>query len=338
MIVAASQEAAPAPVVVAQSPGPVVVAQSPGPVVVAQSPGPVVVAQPPGPVVVAQPEPVYEEPAAPAPVVVAEPPGPRKNAVTPGGKKKSTARAQTAQALEPAAEPVVEQAKPRPARANMAWEVEEVDLAPVNLGTSPGTKILAALVVVMVLVFGFFATLATLNDGLLDFKQFSTMMNVAFSDGKYTPRSEWMPPPPPPVVAAPENPVEVQSVYAQLVQVGRRGPQVLVIKGQVQNRDKQDYTEVQLRGLVLDAQGRVLRQAMAPLGANASTKAMSELRSVDEIGTLLVRDSVRLDRNAAQPFTLIIEDPPQAALDGENLIYRVEIARKQGSAEVAAAD
>lgn len=316
--------AAPAPVVVAQAPGPIVAAPAPGPVVQA-APVPQVAPEPaPEPVVAAQPA-----------VVVAQPPGPRAGATgQPKVKKEVVGEVEEPRAEE--VKPAV--ARPKAAKADLSWEVDEVDLEPVRISGGAGTKILAALVVVLIIGAGFFATLAALNDWFLDFKEFPTMWQVAFADGEYEIRDEWKPPPPPPVVATPENPVEVQSVFAQLVQIGRRGPQVLVIKGQVSNRDTQDYTDVQVRGLVVDAQGRVLRQGMTSLGSNVSTKALSELRGLDEIAGLLNEGEVRLSRNTAEPFTLIIEDPPVAAVEGENLIYRVEIARKQGTADALAAE
>lgn len=260
-----------------------------------------------------------------APVVVAAK-MPTKPAV-PVSRAQSVAAgaaSQPARVLEPVAE---------------SWEVDNVSTD--NLGGSTGVKLLMSTVFVLLIGAGFVGFVAAQNDGLVDFKQFGSMVKVAFGQGEYTPRAGREEAPA--VVAAVENPIEVHSVFAQLVNYGavaapggkgaRAGKpeaagQVLVLSGQVRNRDTQTFSGVKLRGLVVNQEGRVLLETTGFLGGQLSPADIAAVQSPADVLELLPKSASPLKENMAAPFTLVFDQIPQAVLDNNAVMYRVEVASK----------
>src|SRR5699024_8547595 len=64
----------------------------------------------------------------------------------------------------------------------------EDDLAPHKIGGGAGSKLVAFLLLLSLVLLGFFAVVTVKNDGFIDFQAFPQMLEVAFSDGKYEPR------------------------------------------------------------------------------------------------------------------------------------------------------
>ncbi|MFU8806150.1 MAG: hypothetical protein ACNA8W_20225, partial [Bradymonadaceae bacterium] len=336
----AAAPAAPAPEPVAAAPAPVAAAPAP----VAAAPAPVAAAPAP---VAAQPAVVsngvaasgpYFDPAQgkvnesqPLPVVAAQPPGPRQSAGHPVAVPKPVQ-----------AEPAVKE-KPRAApKSDVSWDVDDLDLDAHSIGGGGMTKFLGFLVFVFVLGTGSLAVIAGLNDWFLDFKQFPEMIDVAFSDGEYTIRDEWKPPPVPVVVPPPEDPIVIQSVFAQVVTIGRgrSATDVLVIQGQARNQDKQDFLDVEVRALIFNENDQNIRPGLptAYLGGDVLIKDVRELRRVEDLSGLLPTKSVRLPEGGVETFTLIVEDVPDAVLNGESVTYRVDVAKKVGTADAPAAE
>ncbi len=267
-----------------------------------------------------------------APVAVATARKPMKPAVAANRAPVAAAQVQQAQvqAQPKKLEPVAE-----------AWEVD--DISTVQIGGSGASKILLVTVFALLIGAGFMGFVAAKNDGLLDFKQFGSMVEVAFGQGEYKPRTggdEVAPV----VVGVVETPIEVQHVFATLADYGRapvastRGGkaaagnrqdpagQVLVLRGQARNRSQQSLSGVKLRGLILNSEGRVLLETTAFLGGEVSAAQLLDVHSTREAVALLPKEAASLRENTALPFTLIFEEIPQAVLDQDIVHYRVEVA------------
>ncbi len=243
-----------------------------------------------------------------------------------GSGAASGAAPQPARVLEPVAE---------------SWDVDDVSTD--NLGGSTGVKLLLSTVFVLLIGAGFVGFIAAQNDGMVDFTQFGSMVKASFGQGEYTPRAgrEEVAP----VAVVVENPIEVHSVFAQLANYGvvaaaagkgaRAGTgkpeaagQVLILRGQVRNRDAQTFAGVKLRGLVVDQAGRVLLETTGFLGGEVSQGDLEAVQSQQEAVGLLPKSASPLRENMAAPFTLIFDQIPQAVLDNNTVMYRVEVASK----------
>ncbi len=257
--------------------------------------------------------------------------GPKKKA----GKRPVGARGvppTQQKALSEAAEKEASAPAPKKAAPSATWDEE--DFQPHRIGGSPGTKAAVFLLILSLVVMGFFGVVAWQNEGFIDFRDFPQMLQVAFGDGEYQPRPEWAPPRPANVVVAPEDPVTVESVHGQVVQVGRDGA-VFVVKGMVRNNENRVVDGVELRALITTTEGRVLQNVSGTVGQSVQFVEFEEQSSPGEAVDLVARRGGNLQARDLAPFTMVFDEVPYPVLRGGDFLLRVEVAN-QPEREIAA--
>jgi len=229
------------------------------------------------------------------------------------------AAASTPQAAAP--KPAAESKKARPAPA---WEPEDFDepIAPHTIGGGGPQKAANFVLILLVVMIGFFGVVAALSGGFLDFKRFPHMLEVAFQGAEFTPRAEWKPSVTPQVVAAPENPIRVEGVFAQPVERAKKNTVVLV-RGTAKNTTGDNFAKVELRAILYDNQERIIAQTTALLGARVQQSALAEAESAS---ALLPTESAQLPGHASQPFSLVFDELAPEVLERADISYRVEVA------------
>ena len=183
---------------------------------------------------------------------------------------------------------------------------------------------------IVALVFGgFLALVALLNDGLLDFKQFGSMIEVAFSDGTYSPRQEWLPKPKPAPQVALEAPLRTESVWAEVVPYGKRDQErALLVRGLLRNFDKRAYQGVTLRGVILNGKEKIIAERTAPLGASISNGQIAAVSELSELEALQPAKPSELSSASSEPFSIVFEELPREVLDGEPVFFRVDVVER----------
>ncbi len=249
--------------------------------------------------------------------------GPPKNAVGPP----PTAKVKKNDAPQKSV-PATAQPDEKPRLMTGDWDVDD-SLAPQRLGPSMATKALAFLLALSVLFIGFMWFVAVKNDGFIDFDAFSDMTAVAFSDGEYEPRPEWAPVVPDVVIVEPTEAASVEGVHGELVQVGQ-DDHVFVLQGMVRNNESSRIFDVELRAMVMSAEGRTMQEVVSPLYQGAEMGEFRNLQDMDELEDLLGSSGVRIDPGGVEHFTLVLDNPPHRVIDGERYFFRVEVANMGG--------
>ena len=210
------------------------------------------------------------------------------------------------------------------------------DLEPHRIGGSGGSKVVMLLLLVCLVAMGFLGTVAALNGGFLDFKQFGQMIEVAFGDGEYSPREAWAKPTQTTIIQAPEEPLVVESVYGQLVDVGR-SDKVLVVRGFVRSYAEESFHNVKLRATVSSAEGRPLREVNGVAGGDVSVAEIAGQKSVDDARGLVSGGGQSVNPKSVVPFTLVVDEVPQTVLDGGSFGLKVSVADQAGGGAPVAA-
>ncbi|TXD38984.1 hypothetical protein FRC98_00860 [Lujinxingia vulgaris] len=227
-------------------------------------------------------------------------------------------------------------AAPAPVAAAPANFDDIDDLEPHRIGGSGGSKVVTLLLIVCLVAMGFLGTVAALNGGFLDFKQFGQMIEVAFGDGEYTPREAWAKPTQTTIIQAPEDPLVVESVYGQLVDVGR-SDKVLVVRGFVRSYAEESFHNVKLRATVSSAEGRPLREVNGVAGVDVSAAEVAGQKSVEDARGLVEGGGQSLSPKSVVPFTLVVDEVPQTVLDGGSFGLKVSVMDQAGGGAPVAA-
>jgi predicted Zn finger-like uncharacterized protein len=245
-----------------------------------------------------------------------------------------------------------QRAAPNPARASganpaLGAPAAAQAVAPYQIGGSGPQKVANMALIGLSVLVAFLGVVAVANDMFIDFKRFGHMLEVGFGGEPFVPRPEWLEakaaepkaaepakdaPTPTPAPAKAERLV-VHSVWAEVVPWTKK-KSVLVVRGQIKNEDLQDYVEVQLRGVVLDAQGQELASAEAPAGALISSADMKKLGPAKPVSELLPAKSAKLKTRSETPFTILFEEPPSEVASGSPVLYRVEITKRLGEKDL----
>ncbi|MFP4600103.1 MAG: zinc-ribbon domain-containing protein [Persicimonas sp.] len=229
-------------------------------------------------------------------------------------------------------------AQPASAKAEAGWDVDPVDdslgsIEPHTVGGSGLQKTANFVLIALIVVVGFFGLLAALSGGMLDFKRFPHMLEVAFEGAEFEPREEWTGAEAPEVAVAPENPVRINSVFATRVALDDSDEAVFLVRGKAENIAEIDFSDVVVRGILYDKNERVVAQTKAPLGGRLLQSELAAAASADEAATLLPTDAAGLSQGSTQPFSLVFNDVPQKVLDNPDLLYKVEIAESNPPAD-----
>lgn len=224
---------------------------------------------------------------------------------------------------------------PRPAKDSAQWSnnLDKIETEPHKIGGGGLQKVANLILIVLVVIVGFFGLLATLNGGMLDFKQFGSMLEVAFSGAEYKPRPEWLPKEVPKPQAVPEAPLRTESVWAQSVQITRKN-KVLVVRGFLRNFDQQEYVDVKLRGIILNDKEKIIGEAETVLGSTLPNAELKKLTSADDIAELIPETATPLKVAGSEPFAIVFDSIPKAYTEGETVYFRVDVTNKVGKQDL----
>ena len=272
-----------------------------------------------------------ERPAAPAGppqgAAAAGPPptasGPPKNAAGPPPTAQKMAQPEQKEINAAAAAA----ARKNPAVLTGDWDVD--DLAAHKIGGSLGMKAVIFSLLLSIVVMAFLGVVAMRNDGFIDFQAFSEMIQVAFSDGEYEPRPDWVVETGDTIIVEPSEPVSVEGVHGELIAVGQGDP-IFVVKGLLRNNEDSRVRDVELRAMVTTMEGRSIGEIAAIAGDDSPISEFRQLRDLDGLDELLGAGDGSIDARGITPFTMVFEDPPQRVIDGEPFSFRVEVANMRG--------
>ncbi len=258
---------------------------------------------------------------------------PQQGVVQTPAARPAQAAAQPAQRAQPAAtqQPQVASAAhaatpSTTTHADDTWPSQADAIAAHRIGGGGMQKVANLLLIVLLVSFGFLGLVATLNGGLLDFKQFGSMIEVAFSDGEYKPREEWIPAPKKQPVPAMKDPLRTESVWAEVVPYGRK-KQTLVVRGLLRNFDTKNYHTIELRGLILDKKEKIISEKLVTLGTLLSNDKIKSVKSVEEAQDMIPKSSAPLKVASSEPFTIVFDDVPEDVQNGEPIYFRVDVAK-----------
>ncbi len=207
------------------------------------------------------------------------------------------------------------------------YPLDEVDRVDNQQYSSSGFQKFANILLVALIVGGGFLTVvAAQNSWFVDFANFRQMLEVAFQDGEYEPREEWTNSGPTVQKVASDEPIEFTNVFGQTITLENADAELLSFQGDAENVSEEDFDAVEVRGLVYDAQGKVVAQQTAPLGAAVAPSKLRSLESPDTFGTLMPDKPAELDNGDTQPFTIVFPEVPAPVADGERVEYAVEVA------------
>ena len=209
-----------------------------------------------------------------------------------------------------------------------SWPTQADAIAAHRIGGGGMQKVANLVLIVLLVLVGFLGLVAALNDGMLDFKQFGSMIEVAFGGGDYKPRPEWTPPPKPQPKPVVEAPLRTESVWAEIVTFGKK-QDALVVRGLLRNFDQKNYSAVTMRGIVLDKKEKIIAEKVFPLGTHLTNAAIGEQKSVSDIQALLDNPSPPLNVASSEPFTIVFDDIPEDVVGGEPVFFRVDVAKSE---------
>lgn len=261
---------------------------------------------------------------------------PLASAGPPSGKPPN-ARAKKAP-RQPASRGPSARQEPQPSAATQkdedVWPGDIETVAPHKIGGGGLQKAANVLLITLIVLVSFLSVVAALNGGFLDFKQFGSMIDVAFGDGTYELREAWLPNTKPAPVPPKKDLLRTESVYVEVVPVTRRD-NVLMVRGKVRNLDQQEYIDVRLRAVLLNAKDKIIAEEEAPLGAFLSNAQLKEAKDVDAAMGLLPESPEPLDVASTQPFTIVFDEIPKDVTEGDPLLYRVEFTKRVGKQDLA---
>lgn len=265
--------------------------------------------------------------------------------------------AQPAQAAQPAAQPAPApvpkpQARPAPQqeRIRLANEPDpkparaqappEDTTSPHKIGGSGAQKAANFVLIVMLVLVGFLGLVGVLNDGMIDFKNFGHMLEVAFSGKPYQPRAEWRGgkstpttpttnttkgdnPQTTPSTAPTNSALSTHHVTMERIKVSKRGA-VLVVRGKVTNNTDKQIAGAKLSVRVINREGNDLAKGEALSGVALSTKVIKKAKTLEKIQAKLPKAPVAIDAKTEQIFTVVLDSPAENSNDAP-VTYKVEV-------------
>lgn len=219
-----------------------------------------------------------------------------------------------------------------------------LELAPHRIGGSGLQKVANLALITMIVLAGFLGLIAGLNDGMLDFKNFGHMIDVAFGGKSYSPRPEWRSQASADAPTADAAPADAQAqpvaevqdgptlrlkaegTWAQVLDLGRR-KQALVVRGRALNQSPEPAEAVKVRVIMALAQtpGEELASAEAFVGAWLGEKELKKTKDAKSARALLPEQATSIEPKGDVPFTVIFDEIPDAIADNKEVIYRVEL-------------
>jgi predicted Zn finger-like uncharacterized protein len=209
------------------------------------------------------------------------------------------------------------------ANKKTSWDVEQ-PIEPHTVGGSGMQKAANFLLITLIVVGLFFAVLAAMADGFIDFKRLPHTLEVAFQGEDFEPRDGWIPERPKVEKAPVEDPIRFQGVVGNVLDSDEG--QMLAIRGRVKNVDETPYEGVRVRAMLQDANGRVVTEQEAYVGKRLSLDDVLAVESTDELQQMMPKQSPNVEPNASQPFTIVFPKIPERLQKSADLSYKVEMA------------
>lgn len=218
-----------------------------------------------------------------------------------------------------------EQQSPGTASANKktSWDVEQ-PIEPHTVGGSGMQKVANFVLITLIVVALFVATVAVLAGGFIDFKRLPHTLEVAFQGKDFQPREAWIPEPPKVTAPPVEDPIRFEGVVGNVL--GEGEDQMLAIRGRVKNADNAPYEGIRVRAMLQDVNGRVVTEQEGNVGTRLSLEDLVAAESVEELQQLMPQQSPSLEPNASQPFTIVFPKIPARLRKSAELSYKVELA------------
>lgn len=219
-----------------------------------------------------------------------------------------------------------------------------LELAPHRIGGSGVQKAANLVLITMIVLMGFFGLVAGLNDGMIDFKNFGHMIDVAFGGKTYSPRPEWRGAAPVEAAKAAEDQdaklatpeskandgptlrLKPEGTWAQVADLGRR-KQALVVRGRALNQSPDAAEAIKARVVIALAASPAeeLASAEAFVGAWLGDKELKKAKDAKSAQALLPEQATTIEPKGDVPFTVIFDEIPDAISDNKEVIYRVEL-------------
>ena len=225
--------------------------------------------------------------------------------------------------------------KPRAAAAP-----EDV-VSPHKIGGNGAQKAANFVLSVLLVLLCFMGVVAALNDGMVDFKNFGHMLEVAFSGKPYQPRAEWVKASastpaaagaqapssdkagdvPAPTVAGKADGLTTFNVTMERVRVKKR-KSVMVVRGHVKNNTDKQVTGAKISAQIINSSGDVMAKGEAYSGKTLSTSVVKKAKTLKKIEAKLPTAPVAIDANTTQMFTVVLDAPAENDADAP-VVYRV---------------
>ncbi|MGM0556812.1 MAG: zinc-ribbon domain-containing protein [Myxococcota bacterium] len=209
------------------------------------------------------------------------------------------------------------------ANKKTSWDVEQ-PLEPHTVGGSGMQKVANFLLITLIVIGLFFAVLAVMSGGVIDFKRLPHTLEVAFQGKEFEPREAWIPEPPPVRKAPVEDPIRFEGVVGNVIEADDQ--QMLAVRGRVKNADDTPYEGVRVRAMLQDGNGRVVTEQEAHIGKRLDLEAVMAIESVEELQQLMPAESPDVAPNSSQPFTIVFPAIPERLQKSADLSYKVELA------------
>lgn len=180
-----------------------------------------------------------------------------------------------------------------------------------------GGKIMTIVLMIFVVATGFLGVIAFKADGVIDFKRFGHMIEVAFGDAAFAPRDEWKATPvavveapsepkkPEPLAALPPEVFHIQDVVAHPIKLSRREG-VWLVQGNVLNRSKTRVLGAMADVVLKGKDGEELGTAQAPVQGPPDIKALASDKSVKRAMKRVPTELAPLEAQAKVPFWIIV--------------------------------
>lgn len=226
----------------------------------------------------------------------------------------------------PAAAQPRPQPAPEPVPQATRTEVEDWDVAPHKIGGGGFQKFSNFLLLLLIVLIAFVGVVAGMAGGFVDFTKPQHMLDVAFKGTEFEPRDDWKSPPPPPPAPVPEEPVEVEDVFATVISLDKRGKeQVLVVRGTARNATSEEIPKASIRVMILDANEKILREQTMDAGRTVPLEDLKALESTADVGGLPFESAKAIPAGGNVEFMAIFSDIPEAVSREERVTYRLEV-------------
>ena len=196
--------------------------------------------------------------------------------------------------------------------------------APARAASTGASKVVTVALMACIVALGFLGVVAFKADGVIDFKRFGHMIEVAFADASFTPRPEWtvateptpQPPKPPALEPLPPEAFDVRDVVAWPLELSRREGAWLV-QGSVFNRSEARVLGAMAHVTLKDKDGQEIGTAQAPVVGAPDVEALKASKSFKRLAKRVPTELKPLEARSSVAFWMVVpwkgKTPPAVA-------------------------